>query len=83
MTRRSWDVENAKHFGAIIRRLRLDRHLSMRQLAQQAAINDRHISVLERGANTPTLQTVFDLADALRVNAADIVAEVDAARRRS
>ena len=78
MTIRNHKSENAKRFGEIIRRLRDERRMSLGVLAHKAALNYRHMIVLERGDNIPTLQTVFDLANALGVKASAILAEMEA-----
>jgi len=39
--------------------------------------------VLERGGNMPGLGTILRLADVFGVNAADLVAEVEQARRQA
>ena len=70
---------NATHFGEIIHRLRNERRWTVRELAEKASVNYRHMLILDRGNNFPTLQTLFNLANAFGVKASEIVAEVEAA----
>lgn len=78
MTLRTHKNPNAKRFGEIIHRLRNERGMSVRELAYKAVYDYRHMLVLERGDNIPTLQTIFDLAEALGVKGSAILAEIEA-----
>lgn len=64
----------------MIRQLRTDRGLTQEKLAELADLNVSYIGFLERGENVPTLTIVLDLADALEVDAGDLVREI--ARKR-
>ena len=78
MTKRTWKHNHALRFAAVLRRHRMQRGWTMTQLARKANMNHRHISVLERGDNTPGLQTLFDIAAAFGISASSLVAEVEA-----
>lgn len=74
---------DAEKFGAIIRRLRLERGWTIRKLAQRCGMNPVYLGVLEAGKNMPSLRTLLELADVLDVNATDIVREVEGPRREA
>ena len=78
MTKRSWRNHHALRFAVILRRNRMQRGWTMAQLARKANMNQRHIAVLERGENTPGLQTLFDVASAFGISASSLVAEIEA-----
>lgn len=70
-------------FGAVLRTLRLQRGLSQEALAHACGRHPTYISLLERGKNSPSLRTLFLLADGLGVKAEEIVQRVEAERRRA
>lgn len=76
VSRRKQRNADAEAFGAIVRRLRAQRGLTQERLAELAELNVSYIGFLERGENVPTLTIVLNLADALDVDAADLVREV-------
>ncbi len=53
--------------GPRIRALREERGLSLRALAEQSGLSVNAISRIERGANSPTVSTLYQLAAALAV----------------
>ena len=55
----------AARLGDQIRRLRLERHWSQRRLAEEAGVVQQNLSMYERGATNPRLETLTRLADAL------------------
>jgi len=67
----------AQRFGAIIRRLRMQRGMQIQQLARRADLTRQHLSLLERGANIPSLVTLFNLAEILHVKPSAIIAEIE------
>lgn len=58
--------------GWNIRRLRVSLRLSQEQLADEAALEPRHVSSLENGEGNPTLSTLKRLADALHVDVKEL-----------
>ena len=58
----------AKEFGRRLRRLREQRFLSQRQLAEGIQGEPAHISRYERGLFLPNAETLIDLARFLRVS---------------
>ena len=73
--------DDAVRFGAILQRLRAQRGWNLRKLAQRSGMNPTYLGVLEKGGNMPSLATLLELADVFNVQAADIVREVEQARR--
>lgn len=61
-------------FGPILRRLRLEKGLSQEELAERAGMaSHAHISRLESSHKQPTVEMLFRLADALGMEAWEIV----------
>jgi transcriptional regulator with XRE-family HTH domain len=74
--------DDAALFGAIVNRMRLDRHWTLEEFARRTGMNATYLGVLERGGNLPTLGTILRLAEVFGVEAASLVAEVEAGRRK-
>jgi transcriptional regulator with XRE-family HTH domain len=64
-------------FGQVIRELRLERGLSQEALSFACGRHRTYISLLERGHNSPSLDTVWVIAAALEVQPSEIVAGVE------
>ena len=60
-------------FGARLRELRLERELSQEQLGQLADLDRTHISSAEAGRRNVSLKTIYKLADALGVEARELL----------
>jgi transcriptional regulator with XRE-family HTH domain len=80
VSRRKKRTRDGEAFGALIRTLRTDRGLTQEALAERTELSVSYIGFIERGENVPTLTIVLNLAEALDVDAADLVRDV--ARRR-
>ncbi len=65
-----------KAFGDALRQLRTRRGLSQEDLGFKSGYHRTYISLLERGLKSPSLQTVFRLADALGAKPAELVGSV-------
>jgi transcriptional regulator with XRE-family HTH domain len=63
-------------FGIVLGDLRRARSLSQEALAQESELDRTFISLLERGLRQPSLTTILQLADALRVRPEQLVADV-------
>src|SRR5687768_13174380 len=72
---------DAVRFGAVIRRLRLERGWTIVKLSLRSGMNPVYLGVLEKGGNMPSLFTLLELAEVFNVEAADIVREVEQERR--
>lgn len=67
-------------FGGILQNLRAAKGLSQEELAHACGKHRTYISLLENGRHSPSLDTVFALADALGTSAADIVRRIERAK---
>jgi transcriptional regulator with XRE-family HTH domain len=63
----------AFYFGVILKELRNEAGFSQEELAGDAEFDRTYPSLLERGLRTPTLTVIFQLADALGIDAAKMV----------
>jgi transcriptional regulator with XRE-family HTH domain len=64
-------------FGKVIRELREQRKLSQQELADYSEVDRTYISDLERGLNYPTLNTIYKLAEVLKIKPHDLIHKVD------
>jgi len=60
-------------FGPVLRRLRHEKNLTQDKLSEMVGVASPYISMLESGHNYPNLAMLFKLADALEVEAWEIV----------
>ncbi len=80
-----WSVAQAEAFGAALRRLREDRHLTQEGVAHLAGITKNQVQLLESGRGSgrkdstspsnPRLSTVAGLATALGLTISDLLAQ--------
>lgn len=63
-------------FGRILRNVRSERGLSQEQLALESCLDQTFISLLERGERQPTLTSLFQLCEALKLDPDDVVREL-------
>jgi transcriptional regulator with XRE-family HTH domain len=66
-------AEPGEDVGAVLRRLRTDRALSMRQLARLADLSQPFLSNIENGRSMPSIATLYRLAEALGVSAQELL----------
>lgn len=57
----------------VLRELRQERGLSQQELANASELERTHISALERALRTPSLPTIFKLADVLDIQPSEFV----------
>jgi transcriptional regulator with XRE-family HTH domain len=71
-------------FGKTLRRIREAREpkLTQEALAHRAGLTTNHTSDLERGRKVPTLTTILQLAHALKIEPAELLADFKAAELR-
>ena len=69
--------------GPALRRLRLRRGLSQRELATRAGVTRPMISSYERGTNLPSLPTLDRLLGSLGLCPADLIEAIEARGRRA
>ena len=68
----------ADNFGTVLRRLRKQALLSQEQLGFEAGLERNFISMLELGQRQPTLTTIEKISVALKMNASELIAQVEA-----
>jgi DNA-binding XRE family transcriptional regulator len=64
----------AKHFGNIIRKLRVEAELSQESFAQLCGLHRTYVGAVERGEKNVTLETAKKIADALGMKLSSIIA---------
>jgi transcriptional regulator with XRE-family HTH domain len=69
-------------FGFTLRRLREKAGLSQEKLAFESGLDRTYISLLERGARSPTLATIRRLALSLDLSATELVRHVERRLRK-
>jgi transcriptional regulator with XRE-family HTH domain len=70
-----------KAFGKALRKAREKRGLSQDGLAHRTGYSRNYVGQIERGEKNPSLRIILDLAEALEVRAASMVAYVESKRR--
>jgi len=60
-------------FGALLKKLRNEQKLSQEGLAEKASLDRTYISLLERGLRTPTIATIFAIANGLSKKPSEII----------
>lgn len=65
----------AAAFGAVLREVRRARGLSQAAVAELSGLHPTYPSLLERGLRTPTLAAILQIAEALDVPPASLVAD--------
>jgi transcriptional regulator with XRE-family HTH domain len=76
-------MEPQEALGEAIRRLRLERGLTQRQLADAADVNETWISHIEAGRTNPAWGTVTRLAAALDLTVSQLAAVAEGLADRS
>ena len=64
-------------FARALREIRKQRSISQEELGFESGYHRTYISMLERGKMNPSLRTLLSLASALKLSAAEIVAQVE------
>lgn len=63
-----------KKFGERLRQIRTDRRMTQEQFAETLNISVDFLSLMERGRNAPSFETLERIARRLRVSVADLFA---------
>lgn len=66
----------SQRLAALTRTLRKAQGLSQEALAERAGLHRNFISLIERGQNQPTVDTLFRLAEALGLTAVELVERI-------
>ncbi|HNP94084.1 MAG TPA: helix-turn-helix transcriptional regulator [Cyclobacteriaceae bacterium] len=64
-------------FGTVIRELRESRGMSQQELADYAEMDRTYLSDLERGLNYPSLNTIYKIAEVLKIKPHELIHRVD------
>jgi transcriptional regulator with XRE-family HTH domain len=64
------------NIGPLIRRFRKERKLTLKIVAEKAAISEGFLSQVENDVNSPSVDTLFRICNALELNAGDLIAQV-------
>jgi transcriptional regulator with XRE-family HTH domain len=64
-------------YGRAFRRLREERQISQKRLAQLAGLDRTYVSGIERGERNPSLENLLRLADALGVPFSEIAGQAE------
>lgn len=64
-------------FGNVIKQLRTEKGLSQEKLSFESSLDRSYISQIECGHRQPTLLTIFQLAKALQIPPAQIIASAE------
>ncbi len=59
--------------GRVIRRERQDRHLTIKELGDQAGLSEIYVGEIERGQKYPSARVLESLAEALEMDVADLL----------
>jgi transcriptional regulator with XRE-family HTH domain len=76
MVRAQKVLAEAVRFGAILRRIRLEKGWTIRKLAQRSGMNPAYLGIVESGGNLPSLTAIIELCEVLGVDVGDVVREV-------
>jgi len=61
--------------GETIKRIRMSKNLSLRELASKAGLSATSLSNIEKNMNSPTLESLAKICDALQVHMIDLLEE--------
>lgn len=68
---------NAELIGNVIQRFRNEKGMSQEVLSGLAGLDRTHYSKIERGLRSPTIDTLFKIAQALDVPPHELVKEIE------
>lgn len=64
-------------FGVVLRELRLKRNMTQETFAFECGLNRQFISLLELGQQSPSLETIYKLADGLELEGSQLLAAME------
>lgn len=70
------------HFPYILKKFRQEAGLTQVQLSEQVGVSPSFIGMLESGRKKPSLDMLFQLADALGIRASALLAAMEKERER-
>ena len=68
---------NVKVIGKIIKKMRENKGLTQEVLSGLEGLDRTHYSKIERGLRSPTIETLFKIADALDIEPHEIMIEIE------
>ena len=66
----------AVSFGLIMRRLRLERGLTILRISQLTGMNPKYLGTVESGGNVPSVDTLIRISNALGVPPPEVLREM-------
>lgn len=76
-------MDVARACGLVLRELREELGISQVELSERAGYDRSYIGRVERGENSPTITTVFVLAETLGASPVDVVKKIERLRKKS
>src|SRR5882724_5407470 len=67
----------ARCFGAVLREYRIDAYMSQSALAAEAQVHRRYVQLLENGTSQPSIEMLFRLSRALKVEICEVMARTE------
>ncbi|MED2841317.1 helix-turn-helix transcriptional regulator [Bacillus wiedmannii] len=64
-------------FGIVLQKERIKQNISQETLAFNSGLDRTYISLLERGKRKPTINTLFSITHALKLEPHEIILEVE------
>ncbi len=64
------------NIGTLIRRCRKERKLTLKNVAEKASISEGFLSQVENDVNSPSVDTLLRICNAIGVNAGDLLSQV-------
>ena len=64
------------HLGSLIRHIRKEKKLTLKSIAEKAGISEGFLSQVENNVNSPSVDTLSKICDAIGVQAGDILNQV-------
>lgn len=68
---------NSETVGKVIKRVREEKGLSQEVVSGLADIGRTHLSAIERGTRKPTMETFFKIANAMDIDASDLLKQIE------
>ena len=64
------------NIGALIRKYRKERRLTLKAVAEKASISEGFLSQVENAVNSPSVDTLIRICNGIGVNAGDLISQV-------
>src|ERR1043166_4260830 len=63
-------------FGLIVKRLRMQKGWTLQQLGRATGLHPNYLGVMERGGDSPSIQSLIAISHTLGMHAADVMKEI-------